>query len=373
VLLLLLAGVGYGAYLFLPTANITIQPSTTTLAPSPFTVVADPNVAVSDVDAGVVPAQRLEIPVSVSGEFLATGVDTRETRATGTVRFRSENTVGAVPVIEGTVVATADGIQFETTQAASVPVADFATSTPGTVDVPVRAVRAGPAGNVEANAITEVKANLAAQLVGVRNPDPTDGGRRIDVRVVKEADWNEAIVILDGQLERALAAKLNDPATTPRGLRMFFESAQTGRPELSAQQETIVGTEAESFDLTMSSIATVTAVNEGLVDELAETRLKAGLGVDQQLVGDEVDVRHSEGNVVVETVEYEVSPSALVFTEPDIPSLRNAVRGKSIPEARSILEPYGMVDISMWPEFVDRLPDQTARISLVVVTPSAAP
>src|SRR6188508_3891835 len=223
VLLLLLAGVGYGAYLFLPTANITIQPSTTTLAPSPFTVVADPNVAVSDVDAGVVPAQRLEIPVSVSGEFLATGVDTRETRATGTVRFRSENTVGAVPVIEGTVVATADGIQFETTQAASVPVADFATSTPGTVDVPVRAVRAGPAGNVEANAITEVKANLAAQLVGVRNPDPTDGGRRIDVRVVKEADWNEAIVILDGQLERALAAKLNDPATTPRGLRMFFE------------------------------------------------------------------------------------------------------------------------------------------------------
>jgi hypothetical protein len=32
-----------------------------------------------------------------------------------------------------------------------------------------------------------------------------------------------------------------------------------------------------------------------------------------------------------------------------------------------------MVDIAIWPEFVDRLPDQTARISLVVVAPSARP
>jgi hypothetical protein len=191
--------------------------------------------------------------------------------------------------------------------------------------------------------------------------------------VVQQSDWNEAIGILDGQLELALASKLNDPATTPRGLTLFFESAQTGRPELDAQQETIVGTEAESFDLTMSSIATVTAVNEGLVDELAEARLRAGLTGDQQLVGDAVDVTHSAGTVTGESVSYDVTPTALVFDEPDVAGLRDAVRGKSIPEAESILSPYGMVEIAIWPEFVDRLPDQTARISLVVVTPSARP
>ncbi len=373
VLLLLLAGVGYGAYLFLPTANITLRPATTALAPAPFTGVADPDVAVSDVEAGVVPAQRLEIPVSVTGQFPATGIDTRETRATGTVRFRSENTVGAVPVIEGTIVATANGTQFETTQAATVPVADFATSTPGTVDVPVRAVRAGPRGNVEANDITEVPANLRSQLVSVRNPDPTDGGRRIEEQVVQQSDWDAAVDSLQDQLESALAAKLNDPQTTPRGLTLFFESAQTGSEDIEQPQDGVIGSATETFELTMTSIATVTAVNEALVDELGEARVRAGLGADQQLVGDVVDVSHSAGEVIGETVAYEVSPSADVFAEPETATLKDAVRGKSIPEAESILSPYGMVEIAMWPEFVDRLPDQTARISLVVVTPSARP
>ena len=148
LLLLLVAGVGYGAYTFLPTATITITPSTTELRPSPFAVTADPNVAVIDVPAGVVPAELVELPLHVAGTFPATGVETRETRAAGQVRFRSENTLDQVAVPDGTVVATADGIQFLTTQAATIPRADFATSTPGTVDVPVRAVDAGPRGNV---------------------------------------------------------------------------------------------------------------------------------------------------------------------------------------------------------------------------------
>jgi hypothetical protein len=373
VLLLLLAGVGYGAYLFLPTANITLRPTTTIVAPAPFTVVADPDVAVSDVDAGVVPAQRLEIPVSVSGTFPATGIDTRETRASGTVRFRSIDTGRSTPIPAGSIVSTASGIDFETTEAVQVPPADFDTSTPGTADVGVRAVRAGPRGNVEAESITVLPVGLRGPLLSVSNPDPTDGGRRIEEQVVQLSDWDAAVSALHDELEAALAAKLNDPETTPRGLTLYFESAQTGSEEVEQDQETIVGTAAETFDLTMTSVATVTAVNEGLVDELGEARLRAGLDLDQQLVGEQVDVSHSTGDVIAETVAYEVSPEGVVFAEPDVATLRDAVRGKSIPEAESILSRYGMVDIAMWPEFVDRLPDQTARISLVVVTPSARP
>ena len=131
LLVLLVAGVGYGAYTFLPTATITITPSTTELRPSPFAVTADPHVAVIDVPAGVVPAELVELPLHVSGTFPATGIEARETRATGQVRFRSENTLDQVAVADGTVVATADGVEFVTTQAATVPRADFATSTPG--------------------------------------------------------------------------------------------------------------------------------------------------------------------------------------------------------------------------------------------------
>ena len=178
---------------------------------------------------------------------------------------------------------------------------------------------------------------------------------------------------LDNQLEISLAAALNDPATAPGGLTIFPVTAQTGTAVTDPASTEVVGTVADTFDLTMNSTATVTAVNEALVDGLAETRLRSSLAPGQQIVDDLVRTTHSDGTVRIETVVFDVTPSASVYTDPDRVALTAAVRGKSIADARLILAPYGMVDISVWPEFVDRLPDQTARISLVVVSPSPRP
>jgi hypothetical protein len=373
LLVLLLAGVGYGAYLFLPTATITLQPLTTELRPAPFTVVADPNVAVSDPAAAVVPAQWVEIPLSVSNTFPATGVEARETRATGVVRFRSENTLNSVPVVQGTVVATTDGVEFETTEPASIPRADFATSTPGTVDVAVRAVHPGTRGNVAADTITELPATFRGQLVSARNPDPTDGGRRIEEPVVTQEDFDAALISLDAQLESALATALALPSTTPRGLTIFPITAQTGRPDPVPTATEVVGTAQPSFTVSFESMGTVLAVNEALVDELAEARLRVDLTPDQKLVGDAVDTTRSAGRVIGQTVTYNVAPVATAYVEPDRLALVAQLRGKSVADAQRILSAYGMVEVSMWPEFVDRLPDQTARISLIVVAPSPRP
>jgi hypothetical protein len=61
----------------------------------------------------------------------------------------------------------------------------------------------------------------------------------------------------------------------------------------------------------------------------------------------------------------------MVYDAPDAPDLIAAVRGKTVSEAEAILSRYGMVEISMWPEFVDRLPDQNTRISVTIAPPSA--
>ena len=373
VLLLFLAGVGYGAYLFLPTASITLRPNTAELQAAPFTVVADPNVAVADPSTGVVPAEWVDVPLTVTGQFTSTGLTTQETRATGVVRFRSENTLNDVPILQGTVVATQDGLDFETTEAAVVPRANFATSTPGQVDVPVRASRPGPSGNVTAGAITELSPSLGSQLITVRNPDPTDGGRRTEVRTVSQEDFDSALAALNGQLSGALTTKLADPASVPRGLTVFAATARMGIVQPDPAPETLVDSEAESFSLNVSSTATVLAVNETLVDDVAEQRLRSQLQPGQQIVGDAVLPTRSEGAVSGETVAFQVSPSARVFAQPDQQALLSGVRGKSISDARQILAAYGMVDIAIWPEFIDRLPDQTARISLVVVTPGPQP
>ena len=214
-LALLVGGVAYGAYLFLPTASITLRPTTTALTLPAINVTADPDVAVVDPEAGVVPAETVAIALHVSGTFAATGVQATETRATGGVTFRSENTVEEVAIPSGTVVATADGIQFSTTRGATVPRADFATSTPGTVDVAIRAARPGPRGNVAKGAITELPPALATQLVSVRNAEATSGGERVEQAVVSQDDYDAALAALTSQLPASLATLLANPTTGP--------------------------------------------------------------------------------------------------------------------------------------------------------------
>ena len=51
---------------------------------------------------GVVPAVKLDLPVSTTGDFAATGKRVDADKATGTVRFDSINTVGPVFVPAGT-------------------------------------------------------------------------------------------------------------------------------------------------------------------------------------------------------------------------------------------------------------------------------
>lgn len=372
-LLVLLALVGYGAYAFLPTATIRLVPRATVLRPAPVAVTADPSVAVSDVATGVVPAEVIEIPLSVQGEFTATGLQVREVRAQGSVRFRSENTLNDVPLPQGTIISTPDGVDFETTAPATVPRADFATSTPGTVDVPVRASRPGTRGNVAAGAISGVPPSLAGQLVSVRNPDPTDGGRSIQESVVTQADFDAALITLDGQLEAALASALSQPSTTPRGLTLFFSSAQTGDAQPVPSGPEVVGVVQPTFSVTLASMGTVSAVNEELVDQLAAERLRQVLPFGQQIVGDQVETTHTPGEVQATRIIYSVQASASIYSQPDSGAIVAAVLGKPVPQAKQILAPYGMVEIAVWPDFIDRLPDQAARISLTIVSPVASP
>lgn len=368
---LLMASVGYGAYVFLPTATIVLRPATTEFRPAAITVTADTGVAVADVAEGVVPAEQIELPILVSGTFPSSGVEFRETRASGTVRFRSENTLNDVPIPADTRVSTPNGVDFVTRRTVTVPHAEFASGTPGTVEVAVRAVRAGPRGNVGADAITELPQAFAGQLISVRNPEATSGGQRIEEGVVTKDDYNAAVDTLNDRLDAALAASLVGPDSVPRGLTAYSETARILEVRTEPQDSALVGNVTPTFALTLRAVGHVVAVNEALVDEIAATRLRAQLAEGQQLVGDEVDASHPRGQAAGGLITYEVSASALVYSAPDSATLIDEVRGKTVSDAEAILSRYGMVEISMWPEFVDRLPEQNTRISLTIAPPSA--
>ena len=364
----LIGGALYAAYLYLPNVSITLTPQTQLVGPVSFQVIADPSVGVPDPDAGVVPAEQIDIPLSVTDDFPATGADVTEERATGRVRFTSENTLFEVPVAEGTRVSTASGVQFETTQGVSIPKASFR-SGPASVTTAVRAVRPGPAGNVAPGTITRLPDGLEAQLVTATNPERTAGGSRTEVRVVTQEDYEAAEASLTEQLESQLDAALDDPASTPRGLVAFPETVSQDDVHVEPAAGDVVGMPAEMFTLTAESRGTILAVDEALVSQMAAERLEASIPEAERIFPESVTIDVGEPSVVDGRIVYDASATAEQYTPLEQSALVAAVRGKSIDEARVILGGYGGVEITPWPEFIGTVPDDPRRINLTILDP----
>jgi hypothetical protein len=363
----------YGAYVFVPTATIELRPHLAAVGPISVGVIADPRVAVVDPGERIVPAQELRLPLSVEAEFPTTGSQVTTVRATGEVRFRSTNTINAIDVPANTRVSTSQGVDFETTAAVTVPRADFDSQTPGVADAPIRARRAGTAGNVPADSITALPQGLAGQQLSVNNPRATSGGARLVASVVARDDYDAALETLAGQLDTALAEALEDPALAPAGLTVYPASAVLGGTSPSAPAAEVVGTVTESFELALSAAATVLAVDERHVDEVALEHLRALVPAGATLLAGSLTVSHGPGEVADGLITFAASADGSAYRLPDRDELLAEVRGKSVAEARAIMEQYGSVALSVWPEFVDRVPDQPARINLTILPPTEAP
>jgi hypothetical protein len=373
VLLLTLVGLGlFGAYLFVPTATVSLQPKLIDVGPLSTTVTADPTVAVVDTTAGLIPAAQLQVPVESSGTFPATGTQVTTTAATGSVRFSSKNTVFEVPVPAGTVVSTANGINFETTKSVTVPRANFDTHQPGTATADVVAQEDGDRGNVPANAIKKLPPSFTSALLSVRNPEATTGGARTEASVVSQADYDTAVTQLTAGLTAQLSTELIDPNTTPHGLTLYPESAVLGPPSVDQQSTAVVDTTAESFTLTVSATATVLAVNEEQVDQVAQAQLIGLVPSGTTLLPATVKSIHAPGEVSGTSVLYNASAAAKCWRSPNQDELVAKISGQNVTDARAIMETYGTPDITIWPDFIDRLPDQN-RIRLTIVPPQETP
>lgn len=369
--LLLFIGAGVAAAVVLPSARITVTPVTTAAGPVVLDVVADPDAPADDPATGTVRAERLEIPLEVGGRFAATGRDVALTRATGRVRFTSENTLFDVTVPSGTEVSTQSGIRFVTTDSVVVPKASFSTGRT-TADAPVQAVEGGPSGNVAANTITREPATLRAALVSVNNPQPTGGGTRTETPFVSQSDYDAAMRQLTRELDRAL-----DPAVSARAAReqdgelmVHPGTASRGRISPEPAAADLVGRRGStSFELALRATGSVTAVRESDLEPLAETRLRESLDPGYTIFPGSVSVEVGHGRVDGATVRYSLQARAEQSRALDAAALLAEVKGRPVDEARRLLSRYGRVEIEIWPSFVDAIPTFDPRVSLVVGPP----
>ncbi len=365
-----LAGGGVAAYLLLPSATIRVVPRVDPIGPLEFHVVADPTLAEVDPAGARIPATRLTIPIEVSDRFPATGKRVVEAKARGTVVFTSRNTGAEVEIPAGTQVATAGGVVFKTTRRVVVPKATFLPPTPGLAEAPVEALVAGPSGNVPAGSITRVSTVIQARLVNpddpVSNPEPTSGGKREEFPRVAQADVDRAMAALTARAETALRDGLADPDLVPAGLTVFEATAALGPLAPSVDPASLVGTEVAEFELGLRGEGSVLAVDESPIAAVAESRARANVAPDHVFVEGSLAVEVGDPVVEGTEIRFPVTARAEQTVVLDPESLRAAIKGRPVEEARRLLERYGRVTIEVWPDWVTTIPTLDARLEVLV-------
>jgi hypothetical protein len=384
VLVLAVVAAGAAAYLVLPSAEISVTPQIEDVGPIDVTVRADPAATAVDEAAGVIPAKSVDVPVEVSGEFAATGKRTETKPATGGVRWKNCDPSASYTIPRGTTVRTASGVAFTIDEPVFLPVAVISGTGTNlglkcqTSEVAITAVKEGPAGNVDAGTIRIVPARYNRTLITVNNPKATTGGSKEEFTRVSKKDVDAALATLEEDLQAEFQAALEDPAGVPAGATVFPETAVLGASAPSVDPESLVNQEVESFTLGLTAGGTVLAVDATPVEAIAESALRDAVKPGYKLVDGSTKVVVGDGIVDGSTVVFAAAGSAEQVRPVDGEVLRQQVLGLPEDEARSILGPYGEVELVLWPGFVSSVPTLGPRVTLVVrdavdPTPDIAP
>ena len=364
---LVIALAGIASVALLPSAEITLTPVPEVVGPLALSVTADPAAAAPDADRRVIPATRASVPVEVTGQFTATGKELIEQKATGAVTFQNCDTGDAHTFPAGTQVRTADGTVFTTALAVTLARARINPAFACTAaNVSVTAVKAGPEANVVAGTITLLPSGYDAVILTVVNRTATSGGTRTELIRVTKTDVDAALAQLRARLNEAFAAKLAEPGITPAGSTIVAQSQRLGDASPASDPNALVGLQQTTFDLGLRATGTVLTVNSGPVAGIAEARLAASLPAGYRLVPGSVRATVDPPALSGEVATIAVRIRAERVRDIDIPALLAAIRGKSIAAARTVLEPYGQVRITVWPDWVTAIPGSESRVRLTV-------
>ena len=379
LVVVLVVGV-FAAAQFLPAATIVVTPKVEPISLT-FNVTADPTVTSADLAAGIVPATQPEIPLEATDDFSATGRKVTETKATGTVTFSNLDPTSSNTIAAGSIVETRSNRQFVTKDSLFLPRATLVglTIVPSTGDIAVTAAKPGTAGNVAAGAINVVPNGENSTFLKVTNNAATSGGTHTEKVVVSQKDIDGALAALSNQIDLEFAQIMTEPSQILPDVTIFPDTKSRTAAVPSPDPKTLLGDQVDSFSLSMTATGTVTAVDESAVSTLATARLRAAITAGRDLVKDSLNVTVGQGTAQGADIVFPVQATAQQVRRVVASDLVDAIRGKSLADARSTLETYGTTTIDLWPGFASSIPtydfriDLTVKSDIVVETGSPAP
>jgi hypothetical protein len=352
---LLVAGIVAGAAL-LPAATIVVVPRSVPVVETYEIVVTDPVRHDGTVEATV--------SVTATGSY-----ETLEPAVGAVVLFNW--TFFPVEVPAGTFVAAGEQA-FATQEDITVPrgrLTSEGTIAAGEQSVAVVAAAPGPAANVGATAIdTVVNEQVDARLRGfpenpqrrVTNPEPTTGGLEATGPEITESDVDAAVNELRAELRR-----LADEAR-PDADELALLDTSPSDPRIEVPDDLVGTRDVPSAEISGSLDWEVVGVDLDELEAEAEGRLASdpALPEGHDLVSESVTVElaapmRQNGEIVVSAIV-----EAVTLPRIDRDEVMARASGRSAEEARLALADIGDATVTLWPGWVETVPDLQWRVDV---------
>jgi len=356
-----------------PTATVVVAPVSQPLGPLEYDLRAGPN------NADITNATTLG-PTAITAKFngTATGSRTEETKAKGIERFTNQSTQ-EVRIPLGTVVKTADGVQFRTTRDETLPKSSIVIFPPsvtfGTVDIAIEAVDPGTKGNVDAK---KINVSPSPTQYSVENPIATTGGDTKKIPIVLLADYDLAASRADAELKKEGDKQLDTWKKQAKADQTVYGPFISGKSVSPASD--VVGKELDpakepTFEISATARATAynvpnTELRKTAVEKIS-TAKSDGYDIDE--AGAVVQVIGAP-SVEADGVHWRVSVRASQYPHIDEAGIRTALTGRQLEDVNGVVADRGLrlVRVSTWPGWWPRLPILGARIQVQGEAPAAA-
>ncbi|HLF07721.1 MAG TPA: hypothetical protein VI789_00010 [Dehalococcoidia bacterium] len=363
---LVLLGVFVAGSLISASATVTLQPVTQMVSDSVVVTAAVGLSAVSPLEARV-PGRLLETEMEVSERLTTTGTRKEpDATARGSIAFVSR-VAESIVVSQGTRVATATGLQFQTMAPALLPPTSGARAV-----VAIESVTPGEVGNVAALSIDRTLDQSLAPKVAVLQEEATKGGTDKEVRLVGNEDLT--------RLRQQAQTRLRE--TAEQALKRLARSNESYYGE---SQRTV--TVSESFDRQVGEVAPdiglrLVAKTQAVAFQGSQVNAMIRERIEQdgqfKLVQDGLKTTPLEfSGRGDEWAAFRVAYSAELSPGLDIAAARSAVAGRQPAEARAYfkarLDLAKEPEITMSPPWLGTLPLIPARIEVRFASVAARP
>jgi hypothetical protein len=283
--------------------------------------------------AGSLPAHEISIVVEGSQSAQATGqASVPDKPAQGVARFRNYTTA-VVGVPAGMVIRTMTepAVRFMVTQDGVVE-----GGVGKTIDIPVRAVEPGPAGNLATDTLIPIQGDHGTELA-VSKPEPTSRGTERTVALPTADDR--------ARLRAALLADLRQQALDQFAQNLSpgdlpFPDTLTASQTLGETYQPEEGQPGETLALTMQVEISIEYAQASDLRVLAGTALGAGLAKDLLPVADTltIEITGEPASRVGGVTNFEIHASRILKPSMNLSSTTRAVQGLSPIEAGLQLE-----------------------------------